>query len=55
MEYQSVQELFQKFPRDWPKEAPYYVWGAGNSASRLCSLFHNSLNIMGFIDSNAMK
>ncbi|MCI8755710.1 MAG: radical SAM protein [Oscillospiraceae bacterium] len=55
MEYQSTQEFFQKFPHDWPKEGSYYVWGAWNFASRMCSLFDNQLHIIGFIDSDKMK
>jgi len=55
MKYTSSQELFKIFPSVWAKESPYYIWGVGNTALRLCKLFQNELNILGFVDNDEQK
>lgn len=55
MKFKSEREFFQHFQRNWPKDGSYYIWGTKKMAVRLCSLFKNDINIIGFIDSDAKK
>jgi len=54
MERYDTRKIFRDFASKWPKDAPYYVWGASNTAKELCTTFHD-LNIVGFVDNDAKK
>lgn len=55
MKPEDINEHFQAFARQWPKDAPYYMWGTSNTALKICALFENQLNIIGYVDNNPQK
>jgi len=50
----DIRSFYREFLQRWPKDAPYYVWGASNTAEKLCAGFHE-LNIVGFVDNDSGK
>lgn len=55
MGHQEVREFLDTFAASWPRDAAYYVWGASNTARKICALLENRQNIIGFVDNNPEK